>query len=362
MASDNPLFPLPVEIAGITHDWLEAALRTRNPDVTLDRFAIVDINHGTCTKIRLALEMDDVGKAAGIPERVILKGGFEPHSRMMDYMHHEEVHAYAEVAPVSPLRMPTCYFAGFDAEAKQGIVIMADLVARGVEFCHAQRPQSPELVAKRLSALARHHALTWDSPELEHGGRFEWATSVIAGFHRYATELLTPDVWQNYVNSARGAAVSVRFHGLDWFRSALGKCALLFDRIPHVLIHGDTHLGNLYIDTDGEPGFFDSLPHRAPAMHEIAYHLTCALDLADRKHHERALVAHYREELMKAGVAAPPLDELMHQYGCFLALGYAIFLLNASDFQPEAINTAYTARFSAAMLDHDTVGLLEAVG
>ena len=96
-------------------------------------------------------------------------------------------------------------------------------------------------------------------------------------------------------------------------------------------------------------------------MHEIAYHLTCALDLADRKAHERALVAHYRHELVKAGVNPPPLDELMHQYGCFLSLGYAIFLLNASDFQPEAINTAYTARFSAAMLDHDTVGLLEAV-
>jgi hypothetical protein len=359
MASDP--FQLPIEIAGIKHDRLEAALRSRNPDVTLDRFAIVDISHGTCTKIRLALEVDDVGKAAGIPERVILKGGFEPHSRMMDYMHHEEVRAYAEVAPASPLRMPACYFASFDAAAKQGIVIMEDLVARGVEFCNAQRPQSPDLVAKRLSVLARHHALTWGSTDLEPGGRFGWATSVITGFDRYATELLTPDVWQSYVNSARGAAASVRFHDLDWFRSALGKCAILFDRIPHVLIHGDTHLGNLYIDTDGEPGFFDSLPHRAPAMHEIAYHLACALDVADRRDHERALIAHYRGELVKAGVSPPSLDDLMHQYGCFLVLGYAIFLLNASDFQPEAINTAYTARFSAAMLDHDTPGLLEAV-
>ena len=40
------------------------------------------------------------------------------------------------------------------------------------------------------------------------------------------------------------------------------------------------------------------------------------------------------------------------------ANGYAIFLVNASEFQPEAINTAYTARFSSAMLDHDTMGLI----
>jgi hypothetical protein len=80
-----------------------------------------------------------------------------------------------------------------------------------------------------------------------------------------------------------------------------------------------------------------------------------------RRRHERTLVAHYREELIRNGVDAPPLDEFMHQFGCFLANGYAIFLVNASEFQPEAINTAYTARFSSAMLDHDTIGLLEAL-
>ena len=61
----------------------------------------------------------------------------------MHYMHGEEVHAYADVAPVSPLRMPRCYFAGYDAEAQQGIVIMEDLRARGVTFLHPQRPQRP---------------------------------------------------------------------------------------------------------------------------------------------------------------------------------------------------------------------------
>ena len=120
--------------------------------------------------------------------------------------------------------------------------------------------------------------------------------------------------------------------------------------------------GFLYVDVDGEPGFFDSLPHLAPAMYEIAYHVAGALDVPDRRRHERELVARYREELIANGVDAPSLDEFMHQFGCFLAYGYMIFILNASEFQPEAINTAYTARFSAAMLDHDTVGLLEAVG
>jgi hypothetical protein len=358
MASDNP-YPLPTSIAGITPAWLDAALKAWNPAVAVKDAEVLDVNHGTCTKIRIRLEVEEAGRAAGIPERVILKGGFEPHSRMMDYMHHQEVHAYADVAPHTPLRFPACYFAGFDAGAKQGIVIMEDLVARGVTFLHPQRPDRPEAVAERLTRIARHHALTWDKPDIRPGGRFDWATHIAD--ETYFATVLTPEIWPGYVDSARGAAASVCFHDLDWMKATMAKLNRFARTLPTMLIHGDTHLGNLYVDTDGEPGFFDSLPHLAPAMYEVSYHITGALDVPDRRRHERALVAHYRDELIRCGVEAPPLEEFMHQFGCFLANGYAIFLVNASDFQPEAINTAYTARFSSAMLDHDTIGLVAAL-
>lgn len=359
MASDNP-YPLPVTIEAITPEWLNAALNSWSPGVRLRDAEILDINRGTCTKIRVRLDMDEAGRAAGIPERVILKGGFEPHSRAMHYMHGEEVHAYADVRPHSPLRFPGCYFAGYDPQAQQGIVIMEDLVARGVTFLHPQRPQQPEAVAKRLTRLAQHHAMTWNSPDIRPGGRFAWATNIADA--SYFDTVLKPDIWQGYVDSARGAAASVCFHDLEWMKGALDKLNRFSRTLPTMLIHGDTHLGNLYIDVDGEPGFFDSLPHLAPAMYEISYHVAGALDVPVRRLHERALVAHYRDELIRCGIDAPSLDEFMHQYAIFLANGYAIFLVNASEFQPEAINTAYTARFSSAMLDHDTIGLLEALG
>jgi aminoglycoside phosphotransferase (APT) family kinase protein len=153
----------------------------------------------------------------------------------------------------------------------------------------------------------------------------------------------------------------VGFHDLDWMRFALRQLVKLSNQQPRALLHGDTHLGNLYVDVDGVPGFFDSQPHHGPGMCEVAYHLAGALDPADRRSHERALVAQYRDALKAAEVDAPPLDELMRQYGALLAVGYCIFMVNASDFQPEAINTAYTARFSQAMLDHDTIGLIAAI-
>lgn len=357
MASENSPYPLPTRIEDLTTDWFRAALREKYPGVALREARLLDVNHGTCTKIRFALDVDAAGRAAGIPERVILKGGFEPHSRMMHYMHAQEVHAYADVAPHSPLRFPNCHFAGYDAEAQQGIVVMDDLVARGVQFLHPQVPQEPEAVAKRLTMLARHHAMTWGKDNIRPGGPFGWATNVADS--TYFDTVFKPEIWKGYVDSARGAAASVCFHDLEWMKGAMARVNHLCRTLPVMVLHGDTHLGNLYVDTDGEPGFFDSLPHLAPAMYEISYHVTCALDVPVRRQHERHLVAHYREELIRQGVDAPSLDAFMHQFGCFLANGYAIFLVNASEFQPEAINTAYTARFSSAMLDHDTIGLLE---
>lgn len=362
MASSNSNrgpFPLPTEIEDLTADWLTEALRVWQPGVTVRHSEVLDVNNGTCTKIRIALDMDEAGKAAGIPERVMLKGGFEPHSRLMHEMHMQEAHAYADVRPHSPLRMPDCWFAAYDAEAKQGIVIMDDLVARGVEFCHPQKPQTPEQVARRLTRLAQHHAMTWNSPDIQPGGKFGWAGHVADS--TYFDTVLVPHIWQGYVDSARGAAASVCFHDLDWMIETVGKFNRFAKSLPPCLIHGDTHLGNLYVDVDGEPGFFDSLPHICTGMYEVSYHVTGALDVPVRRRHERELVEHYRQELIRCGVDAPSLDELMHQFGVFLANGYAIFLVNASEFQPEAINTAYTARFSSAMLDHDTIGLLKAL-
>ncbi len=352
--------PLPVTIDEITCGWLTAALHRGNPDVTVRAVEIVDIIHGTCTKIRLRLDMDQAGKESGIPETVILKGGFEPHSRDMDYMHAMEVRGYRDILPVLGLPCPTPYFADFDPERRQGIVIIEDLVARGVEFCNPLVPQTHDQVARRLSKLAEFHAKTWASPELWSGGRWSEVPelmSLLGHFGHY----LEPETWQRFVALPQGAAASVCFHDRAWVASALERIVVLAKRLPQAILHTDTHLGNLYIDPDGTPGFFDSLSSRGPVMLEVAYHVTCALDTADRPRWEGALVRHYLDELSRNGVDAPGFDEAMRQFGIFLAYGYLVFIINETYFQSASVNTAYTARFSSAMLDHGTIGLLATI-
>jgi hypothetical protein len=360
MANTNT-FALPTEIEGITGDWLEAALSGYAPGVRVRGFEMVDFINTTCTKIRLKLDLQNNREDAPIPQTVILKGGFEPHSRKMAGMHMNESLSYATLMPQLGLNVPTPYFAGWDEDAQQGIVIMEDLVASGAHFCSPLVPHTFEHTEKRLRALARFHAQTWDSPEIRPGGRWGWLDDTAANWNLYFDNYLKDEVWNHYISSPRGAAVSKEFHDNAWMHDALDRMAVLARGLPRCANHGDTHIGNQYVDANGEPGFFDCIACAAPGIMEVSYHMACALDLATRRKYEGALIQSYLDELTRNGVDAPSFDDALYQFGCFLAYGYAVFIINEAIFQTEANNTAYTARFSQAMLDHDTKGKLAAI-
>jgi hypothetical protein len=354
--------PLPVSLDQVDPVWLTRALRTRAPGVTVESAEIVDVIRGTCTKIRLRLALDEAGRRAGIPDTVFLKGGFEEHSRELDFVLMTESLGYRDLLGDSPLNTPACYFADYDAERLQGIVIMEDLVRRGAAFGDPLKPLSHDALAASLSLLARFHAQSWGCAAFGPGDRLGWVQTA-PPFSRPALKpYLEPAAWDRYVAMPRGAAVAERFQDRAWAIGALERMERLSTQVPNSIIHGDTHLGNTFIEPDGTPGFYDIVPRRAPPMSEVCYHVTLALDPADRPRWERALVRHYLDELRRCGVAdAPDFDEAMRQYGAFLIEGFCLVLTNDAYFMPEAPITAYAARFSQAMLDNDTAHRLAAV-
>ena len=349
---------LPLTPEEVTTEWLNEALRYRHPDVVVSSSEIVDIIWGTSTKIRVALNYES-GRDCGLPETMIVKGGFEEHSPKMKEMYINEIRAYRDVLPLIEMNAPVCYYAGSDPDSHQSIVIMEDLKAKGAVFLHPQKPQTYDQVARRLTAMARYHAQTWNSPEFKPGGGLDFVGGRHDGWSvEYQERYLVPEVWQHYIDSPRGAAVSTILHDREWMRGALRKIGEYHRQFPECLIHGDTHLGNLYEEADGTPGFFDMQVARGPWFMEVTYHLVCALDINDRPRYEQALLIHYLEALKANGIDAPDFDSAMDAYRREIAYGYFIFIINEIRFQTEAINTAYTARFGAAALQHDTVGLL----
>lgn len=354
-------FPLPVTLEEITPEWFTAALRQRAPGVTVTGCELVDFIHGTSSKIRFALERDEAARQAGIPERVILKGGFEPHSRSLHYMHEREVRGYRDVLTELSLPAPACYFADYEAATEQGIVIMEDLVASGATFCHTTRPQSFEQVARRLGVLARFHAATWDSPELDPGGKWGDLPDFLDAVDHFFALQTEPATWQRFLDSPRGAASSVRFHDRDWMLDAWQRLKRITKQEPYCLLHGDIHLGNLYIASDGTPGFFDCLASRGPGLLEVSYHIAASVDSADRSRWEGALIRHYLDALTACGVDPPSFDEALRYYAVAQIYGHFIWMTTESEYQTESVNTANAARVSAAMLEHDTLGRLRAI-
>lgn len=355
---------LPIEREEITRAFVEAALSEAFPDIRLNAIRVEDAHHGFTTVWRVHLDADPAQHAAGLPPRVMLKGQFEAATRARkknttNVSQWMEYHGY-EYLPELGLNVPKVFFKALQQKRHQICCIMEDLTLRDVRLQRGLSPNSPQQVRRRLTALAELHARTWDSPECAKGGRYGHLP--INGA-RIMDDFLDDaghgrDGWYEYAALPRGQACSVRYHDYDWSRRAMQYAARMSDSLPQCVIHGDTHLGNLYEDADGTPGFFDSLLRREPGISEACYHIVNALDPIDRRQHDHALVAHYRDELIARGIEVPGFEEMMHQYAAFIIVNYVTFIVNEAFYHTEQFNTAHAVRAAVAMMDHNVQGFV----
>jgi len=356
--SDSPSLPLPVTLEQVDAGWLTRALRQRLPGVTITSATIEDVLYGTSTKIRVRVEACGEG-AGSIDETLIVKGGFERHSPLMAAMYANEVRFYADIQSEIPMPSPRCYFAGVDPASHQGIVILEDLRRPGIEFCDALRPHSYDRIARRMETMAAYHAATWQSKHFAPGGRWADIQSRFDGWGlEYMRRYLEPATWESSMALPRGAAVALRLKNRSWMERALAAIGEIQRRQPRCLVHGDTHLGNLYVGADGTPGYFDAQVAQTAWHHEVSYHITCAADLADRRAWEQGLLRVYLDSLEAGGGPTLAWEDAWLDYRRSLVWGLFIFLINQTQFQTEAVNTAYAARFGQAALDHDLPELL----
>ena len=350
--------PIPTEIGGLDADWFRAALRLDHPELEVTDVHIVRVIEGTCTKIRVALDYA-AGSAAG-PATMMLKGGFAAHSPMFLGMHETEMLYYRDIAPRAGFDTPLCWFAGLDAANGRSAVLLEDMAARGVRWLGALSPLDWRDEVAFVDTLAAFAARWWESPDLAEGGRLAW---VIHSYEReaadYIDHYLEPERWSQFMRLPRCVCLPRSLQDREQMQAALAVLARRLDTQPTTLSHGDTHLGNLYLNPDGTPGFLDAQPRRAPWVKDFAYQMVAALDIEDRRSWEKPLLARYLRKLAEAGVAAvPSFEEAWYDYRCEIAYGLFIFMINEGHFQREETNTAFAARFGAAAIDHGTFALL----
>ncbi|MET0984041.1 MAG: phosphotransferase [Steroidobacteraceae bacterium] len=146
------------------------------------------------------------------------------------------------------------------------------------------------------------------------------------------------------------------------------KSVALHDQYPKTVAHGDVHLKNWYVAGNGEMGLGDwQCAHHGHWARDVAYALSTALTIENRRDSEQDLLRYYLDRLHAAG--GPKLDFndafTAYRQQLITALTWWTIVVHPApgmpDMQPRDITFEFVRRMSTAMDDLDTLDSLRGV-
>lgn len=344
-----------VRLDGITPENLSRYLARRFPDLVVTAVDIDRILPGTATKLRLCLRHD----CADAPAVVWLKGGLEQHSEAFRDLYATESHFYREIAPRLGRHCADSYYASDGSDGILPLLLLEDLGARGVQFGDPNRPVTVETVQQALTLLARVHAIAWGDDALR---SLPWLGRSDATFAALIDQWTEPAHWQTQLALPRGAAVPAGLRddtGRLRTRRALQRMLERHAAALPCLIHGDAHVGNLFIDADDRVGYLDwQTARRGTWAHDVAECMTTALSPELRELHEAPLLRHYLAELTSQGIATPDFDAAWQAYRQALMWGF-MWVLCPTQLQPEDVCVPNAQRACTALALLEVLSALE---
>ncbi|WP_433503622.1 phosphotransferase [Pseudonocardia halophobica] len=324
------VLPVPRNWSELTPTWMSVALGR-----TVTHARVTDLVDGTNS--RAVVELEYAGPAG--PARVFVKREGRLLNRVaLTALGAREAEAdLVRQRPVLPLEHPAFHAAATDRRRLAAVVVMEDVTLRGGRPNSALAPLTVEQVAAGLGELARLHAMFWDAPLPAFVRPWRlgpaWAPVARAGFVRALQKLRRA----GHPLDIGAGEIERGFRG--WARIAATG--------PQTLLHGDPHPGNTY--TVGHTvGFYDwQLVRSGSWVHDVGYFLASSLTVADRREHERALLAGYLDALGRRPADAWPLYRRTPVFG----LGAWLQTWAAGTFQPRDVCLATIERFAAAHRD-----------
>ena len=346
------------ELDEIDPDWLTSALRERAGGAVVTRAEILASHSGTTGRARLGLTWD-LGARSDLPRSLFVKlQPFDTAQRgflAVWGIGVAEARFYAALRDDLPVRAPEAWFSVWDDDGNF-VMLLEDLVASGCRFPSPRHPDVLERARSTVEELARLHAAFWESPRF--ASDLSWVQSRAGnpdrvqgggGFVEHALERFGDEMGESFRRLAR------------IFVARTPDILDLWDQGERTLVHGDAHMGNLFVDGE-RTGFLDwAMVARAPGMRDIAYFLCNSVPPEVRRQNERELLARYREVLAEHGVDLDP-ELAFEQYRLFAVNSWLAATSTAamgSLWQAERIGRGGMQRATAAIEDLDSVGLLE---
>lgn len=347
--------PLPRVIEDLTAEWLTSVLSRDHPGTVVSEAHVGTVIVGTATKVRLLLSYNEAGHSHRLPPTMWIKGGFVRHDYTYDRSFVQEAKFFGTWGRELEINIPKAYWSGWE-EGVQGLVLLEDLAARNVKFGRATSPISIDQQSQALGLLAKLHARWWESPRLKELKNFSTAWEAAGDI---VMQMLRPDYFEACINHRRCEAYVGPYRDRERIMKGLRTQWARGREIPQVFSHGDAHLGNMFFERDGAPGYLDWQSwQEGPYMHDVAYSIIGNLKVEDRRHAEKDLIAGYLAALTAEGVAtAPSFEDAWAAYRRHAMHGF-MWPFTPEEMQPLDIVTAEGDCFGAAVADLDTFGAL----
>ena len=347
---------IPQRWEDISPAWIEAAIADRHPDARVKKVDILKRDDGTHLRLVLGVSYSE---GSG-PQRLFLKSNDPAHREvhLRNGNLYNEAQLYASGAAL-PVDHPLVYKAIIDREQASFLLVMEDLMQRNADPRDATRPMSVEQVADGVRGLARLHSRYWGfSPERDPALAWVKTWESAEGW-KVGLRKRIPIGLQRA--SAQLPAAVRGYSGDDvvelWSRYVDG-----LSRGPMTLLHGDAHIGNVYVLPGNAVGFLDwQVVRRGEWSQDVGYFIAGALTEDDRRLHEKRLLADYRDALTVPESERPGEAQLWKRYRASQAYGLAIWLstLGTDGWQEPRISLALALRYANAFVELDAASALD---
>jgi aminoglycoside phosphotransferase (APT) family kinase protein len=343
--------PIPAEVTELTPEWFSLVLGT-----TVTAVDVMDAHSGTTGRALVRLR----AKGA-VPDTLFVK--LQPFGEDQRKLIRQvglgvaEARVYANIGGELPVRVPRVWHSAYNSADGAFVMVLEDLGASGCRFPTTDDDDILDVARSTVEELAKLHAayrdrdLSWlPTPE---GMRRKPDDPAVAARRTMFIKLALDQFGGEMPSVFRRLAELY----IERFFDVVG----LFGQGEHTLIHGDSHIGNLFVD-NRRTGFYDwAVAGRGPGMRDVAYFMCNSVPTELRREAQDDLLSLYRHTLESYGAT---LDEATarDQYRLFSVYSWIAAASTAamgSTWQPIEIARPAMVRTTEAIDDLDAVGLLE---
>jgi len=349
-------FPIPSHAEEIRPEWLSEVLSIRLSGATASSVEVIDAHSGTTGRARLRVNWSGNPEA---PTAIFAK--FAPTDPLQKEMvlstgmGKREAHFFDELAAEIPVRVPAPLWSGWNEAGDAYVMLMEDLAEAGCRFPSSLREagEHPEQMVDTLATLHGHY---WESPRFGSGEDLDWITHPIRS---EIGPLLVGAALEQF-----GEKMPSPFRDLaDLYIQHTDAVNELLDDGPRTLIHGDSHMGNTFVDGDGV-GLLDwACTAHAPGIRDFSYYICSSISAQRRQRDERTLLQRYLSGLAASGgprLNEPESFDLHRRYALCSWVAATVTAAVGSRMQSIEVGMRAMERATAAICDLETPAILRA--